>query len=372
MQLRLKKQVFGIKGVDKVLDRNFSELSPEVEKFNVDKFFRLYDRLFFRIPKEGNQSHTSIIRKSTSYIGDYVDDKEYQIQNLTNEVARLSEAINEQEQEHPFFPNGKLLSNPLYVHGEENDELFQAYVMENGKKRGIRWWAQHKFLRGSLGYNDRFGGAHEGTGWKGYLHPTQGMLDNIPDGEPIYTDDDLFTELYSIPPPLTDFLQIRATIQNQNLTAAQKFILQELIDLKEPALAGEDDPNVLINLPTEPLVQFIIEYSPLNIDAVTGAQLVERAKQIIEEKGSWYNSIKEKAVVNSNTLYRQAIQEVHYLWSNGGLTLLPNLAVDNPNATTPGTSYAQEQKTNINGTNTTNGTDAREDTTTTTSSGPRY
>ena len=62
MQLRLKKQVFGIKGVDKVLDRNFSELSPEVEKFNVDKFFRLYDRLFFRIPKEGNQSHTSIIR----------------------------------------------------------------------------------------------------------------------------------------------------------------------------------------------------------------------------------------------------------------------------------------------------------------------
>jgi hypothetical protein len=78
----LIKKVRGVNTYTKAIDTEFTELiSPEVptveEAVTVERFFELYDQLFFDIPVEGEiNSHKYIIERSTQYLGGSIFDAE--------------------------------------------------------------------------------------------------------------------------------------------------------------------------------------------------------------------------------------------------------------------------------------------------------
>lgn len=73
-ELNLSKQVYGTSTYTKVIDTQFRQLvlpaEPEEEPVTVDRFFELYEQLFFEIPITGEvNSHEYLVRRSGEYIG---------------------------------------------------------------------------------------------------------------------------------------------------------------------------------------------------------------------------------------------------------------------------------------------------------------
>ena len=81
---------------EKVIDNAFTELVPPVEEVVVapttDEFFVLYDQLFYDIPKEGDNSHQTLVERSSEYIGETRVSSE--IEALVEEINQLREELN--------------------------------------------------------------------------------------------------------------------------------------------------------------------------------------------------------------------------------------------------------------------------------------
>jgi len=91
-KINLTKNSFNKTQYPKVIDTEFSQLTPEVtepvatQDVSVDEFFVLYNKLFFDITQRGNNSHETLITTSTEYIG---------YNPLTTEIEALQEEITE-------------------------------------------------------------------------------------------------------------------------------------------------------------------------------------------------------------------------------------------------------------------------------------
>ena len=62
----------------------------------VVEFFEYYNRLFFDIPKTGIRSHTTLIDRSTSYVGN--EKQSAEINALVQEINGLRETILQQQE----------------------------------------------------------------------------------------------------------------------------------------------------------------------------------------------------------------------------------------------------------------------------------
>ena len=91
-KVNLNKQVFSKTQYPRVVNTEFTQLIPTdtepvaVRDVSVNEFFVLYDKLFFEIPKTGNNSHETLITTSTDYVG-------YNL--LTTEIEALQQEITE-------------------------------------------------------------------------------------------------------------------------------------------------------------------------------------------------------------------------------------------------------------------------------------
>lgn len=91
-KVNLNKQVFSKTQYPRVVNTEFTQLTPvetepvAVQDVSIDEFFVLYDKLFFEIPKTGNNSHETLITTSTDYVG-------YNL--LTTEIEALQQEITE-------------------------------------------------------------------------------------------------------------------------------------------------------------------------------------------------------------------------------------------------------------------------------------
>lgn len=93
----LKRQVFDKDKFSKTVNTGFEELSnkPDPKFFDIDlatidDFFNLYEKLFFDIPKEGeNNSHEFLVKESVDYIG--LEPIFPEIQVLLEEITELKE-----------------------------------------------------------------------------------------------------------------------------------------------------------------------------------------------------------------------------------------------------------------------------------------
>ena len=91
--IELKKNTYGAFAVSKTIDKEFSELLNN-DKKDTSKLFRLYDDLFFDIPKRGGkESHENLVIRSRNYLRNFVDPKDAIIEGLEDEVEILQNQI---------------------------------------------------------------------------------------------------------------------------------------------------------------------------------------------------------------------------------------------------------------------------------------
>lgn len=97
-ELKLTKTEYKIPLYKNVIDTNFNELtltnqptSPDLD--TVENFFRLYQLLFYDIPKDGDSnSHKYIITESTNYVG-MMEQNNQDVQALLDEIAQLRQEL---------------------------------------------------------------------------------------------------------------------------------------------------------------------------------------------------------------------------------------------------------------------------------------
>lgn len=95
MNIEIKKKVYQKGKYVDVIDTKFNEFGVnqvvnEVFVPTVDEFFNYYNDLFFTIPKEGSNSHRSLVNSSLEYIG---LDKNPLIEELQKEISVLKEEL---------------------------------------------------------------------------------------------------------------------------------------------------------------------------------------------------------------------------------------------------------------------------------------
>jgi len=126
------KTIYSRNQFDGLVNSDFSELTQRQDDFNTDQFFDQYNRLFFDIPKEGANSHRTLVENSSEYLSNFADLRDEEIARLNEIVAdlqvQLATANTEVNtvREHPFFKNGTIV---------KQQGSFNAYYMDKGFKR---------------------------------------------------------------------------------------------------------------------------------------------------------------------------------------------------------------------------------------------
>jgi hypothetical protein len=94
-QIPVEKTVFN-KDLSKVINTQFRQLGQTEglgTEISLDDFFRLYDDLFYIIPKEGDiNSHRYILNREAEYLGVTISETS-DIQALLNEITILRQDL---------------------------------------------------------------------------------------------------------------------------------------------------------------------------------------------------------------------------------------------------------------------------------------
>ena len=146
------KVVYGAKSANDFIDKSFFELFKTKDPVNINRFFSMYNDLFYNIPQVGDKSHTTLIDKSRNYVTGYINPLQIEIDTLREEVIRLTEQLNETEEENPFYPNGTLIA-PINDKGTPHG--YNILYMDRGLARHVKGDNESDTfiaLKASLGY----------------------------------------------------------------------------------------------------------------------------------------------------------------------------------------------------------------------------
>jgi hypothetical protein len=146
------KTIYSRTQFDKLVNSEFDELTQRQDTFNIDQLFNQYNRLFFDIPKEGPNSHRTLIENSSEYLGGFSDPRDGEIARLNTIISDLQIQLATSTtdvntvREHPFFKNGTIVIQQDSANG---------YYMDKGFKRLIAFSEGDVFWRlvyDTLGY----------------------------------------------------------------------------------------------------------------------------------------------------------------------------------------------------------------------------
>lgn len=146
------KTIYSRTQFDRLVNNGFEELTQKQDDFNTDQFFDQYNRLFFDIPKEGTNSHRTLVENSSEYLSGFADPRDEEIARLNETVADLQVQLATTNtkvnivQEHPFFKNGSIL-NASALPAPNNNK----YYMDKGFKRKITSDSVVKAIARNLG-----------------------------------------------------------------------------------------------------------------------------------------------------------------------------------------------------------------------------
>ncbi len=94
--INFNKVVYSLKEFRDKIDLGFNELTSNTPNVNIQQFFDLYNELFFDIPKEGENSHNTIVQTSLDYLDNYVsplqsiiDSKDVEIESLNQQLLTI-------------------------------------------------------------------------------------------------------------------------------------------------------------------------------------------------------------------------------------------------------------------------------------------
>ena len=175
----LNKRIYGKKGFSDKINKNFDELfTPKEDKLDIKAFFESYQEIFYEIPKAGENSHITIIKQSSEFVGDFLDERDVEITDLTKQVVDLEEKLAKQQddinKEHPIFTNGSFLKvsdNPT------------IYYMDKGAKRGITDYETYLILKRVNGH------APDKPDEEVYILVTEDVIKGLETGPKFSTED---------------------------------------------------------------------------------------------------------------------------------------------------------------------------------------
>ena len=133
--MNIDKKVFNKSQFILAVDTKFNELFAQNTPLTVDQFFIYYDDLFFDIPDSGIKSHQELIQRSTEYLD--IDPFEVERNTLLTQINELEKRVaelEEEEPEHPIFPNGSFLRYDDFSDRPEGGVIF---YMDKGVRRQL-------------------------------------------------------------------------------------------------------------------------------------------------------------------------------------------------------------------------------------------
>jgi len=154
------KTIYSKPDFENKIDIGFNELITDQPIVSVEEFFNLYNEVFFDIPKEGENSHSTIIETSTDYFEDYrsplqdiIDSKDLEIEELNRRVLeaeqRLTVILTEQEIEE----TQEAANNAAYE-AEYGTDFTTNPLLKYGKlKQNLETLESRNELRKSLNKN---------------------------------------------------------------------------------------------------------------------------------------------------------------------------------------------------------------------------
>jgi hypothetical protein len=130
--INFNKIVYSLKEFRDKIDLGFNELLSTTPTVNIQQFFDLYNEVFFDIPKEGENSHTTIVQTSLDYLDNYenplqsiIDARDLEIQSLNEQLLAIQteltdlqlnieqEEIAEQSQEANWLATYGSIEDPI-------------------------------------------------------------------------------------------------------------------------------------------------------------------------------------------------------------------------------------------------------------------
>ena len=99
--VEIQKKVYNKDQVSEVIDREFKAYAPPIpiqDPDTVEELFRLYNKLFYTIPLEGETNSHQYLLKESSKLVDFEKTTE-EIQPLLDEIAQLRQQLLQANQE---------------------------------------------------------------------------------------------------------------------------------------------------------------------------------------------------------------------------------------------------------------------------------
>ena len=151
-RIDLNKKVYNNKDTIDTLNTPFSDLIKSENIVDVSLFFQFYRDLFYKIPKDGEHSHQTLIKKSQSYTGTFLNDLDKEIADLTEEIGRLQSILDGKMDKlldggDIYYPNGTFLRSPFI-----SVEQLPIWVMQRGVKREIKNYNTYLSLKRAFGF----------------------------------------------------------------------------------------------------------------------------------------------------------------------------------------------------------------------------
>jgi hypothetical protein len=96
-KIPVQKTVFSKDSYSRLVDTQFSQLLnqgvvEETPSFTIDDFFRLYNQLFYQMPREGDtNSHMALLKREADYLGISISQDD--LQALLDEITSLRQQL---------------------------------------------------------------------------------------------------------------------------------------------------------------------------------------------------------------------------------------------------------------------------------------
>jgi hypothetical protein len=148
----LSKNIISNQQAKEMLAGTFNEVVISEENFDSEKIKRIYNDLFYLIPKKGKKSHTTIIEQSTDYVYPWINKNlDDSIEKLSGDISELNRLLVAAESpiitpQHPIYENGLLLQKS--ANGTSPDDPnSDIYYMQQGLKRTIQKTDEGYYIR---------------------------------------------------------------------------------------------------------------------------------------------------------------------------------------------------------------------------------
>ena len=177
----LKRKKYDSKKARDILDDQYTEFANN--KRNISEFFNIYSSKFYNIT---TAVHAFFSKESLKYVPDYVNPKVLQVQQLEKQLEQLQIDIDSIEGHHPIFPNNSILTS-----GGGEDKDYHYHLIQSGRRRRIYGWEMILKVKGLYRHKDK-----PRKEWT--IDIGQEIINGIPSGPNIRTEEDLILPLYTI------------------------------------------------------------------------------------------------------------------------------------------------------------------------------